>query len=112
MEWIFYIMVVFCLFDIEEKLRKIIVNNEQKNSNQKEKNKIVLEDYINKKVSITIDNDDINNSYLFSSVSQTVGEITTCDNNWFAFKYYDKQAKKVVTQYFRIKDLVSIDEVN
>lgn len=45
MEWIFYIMVVFYLFDIEEKLRKIIVN-------------------------------------------------------------------KVVTQYFRIKDLVSIDEVN
>lgn len=111
MEWIFYIMIVFCLFDIEEKLRKIMSNNKQKNGNEKEKNKIILKNYINKKVSITIDNDDINNSYLFSSISQTVGEITTCDSRWFAFKYYDKEEKKTVTQYFRIKDLVSIDEI-
>ena len=77
----------------------------------REKNKIILENYIGKKVSITIDNDDINDSYLFSSTSQTIGEITACDSSWFAFKYSNKSGKKTVTQYFRIKDLVSIDEI-
>ena len=111
MEGVFYIMVVFCLFDIEEKLKKLMTNNQEKNNTQKEKNKIILENYIGKKVSITIDNDDINDSYLFSSTSQTIGEITACDSSWFAFKYSNKSGKKTVTQYFRIKDLVSIDEI-
>ena len=53
MEWVFYIMVVFCLFDIEEKLKKLMTNNQEKNNTQKEKNKIILENYIGKKVSIT-----------------------------------------------------------
>jgi len=43
MEWVFYIMVVFCLFDIEEKLKKLMTNNQEKNNTQKEKNKIILE---------------------------------------------------------------------
>ena len=51
MEWVFYIMVVFCLFDIEEKLKKLMTNNQEKNNTQKEKNKIILENYIGKKVS-------------------------------------------------------------
>lgn len=112
MEWVFGIMVVSCLFDIEEKLKKII-NNNQENNNQsnKTKNKKYLEQYINKKVSITIDNDDISDSYLFSSSSNTIGEITNYDDQWFSFKYYDKLKKSTVNQYIRIKDLVSIDEI-
>ena len=70
-----------------------------------------MENYIGKKVNINIDNDDINNSYLFSSISNTVGEIIEYDEQWFLFRYYDKSTRKTIDQYMRICDITSIDEI-
>jgi len=58
MEWVFYIMVVFCLFDIEEKLKKLMTNNQEKNNTQKEKNKIIEEILPEYKNEITLNKGD------------------------------------------------------
>lgn len=105
MEWFFYMIVIFCLLDIETKLGKMMNNHDVK------KNTFVLENYIGKKVSLNIDNDDITDSYLFSSISNTIGEIVEYDDEWFLFRYYNKSKKQTVNQYIRIHDIISINEI-
>lgn len=102
MEWIFYIGVILCLIDIEQKLQNL--SKEKKRSNR-----LPLKDYIGKKVSLVISNDDINNSYQFSSIQNMEGNITDFDDEWLEFTYMNKNKEYV--QYFRIKDVESIDEI-
>lgn len=107
MEWICFMIIIISLIDINSKISKI-QNNNQKSD---DKSKFIIENYIGKKVSIEIDNYDINDSYLFSPVYNTIGEIVECDDEWFLFRYYDKSKKQTVNQYMRICDIISIDEI-
>lgn len=102
MEWIFYIGVIFCLIDIEQKLQNL-------SKDEKRNNRLPLKDYLGKKVSLIISNDDINNSYQFSSTQNVEGNITDFDDEWLEFTYLNKNKEYV--QYFRIKDVESIDEI-
>lgn len=102
MEWIFYIGVIFCLIDIEQKLQNL-------SKDEKRNNRLPLKDYLSKKVSLIISNADINNSYQFSSTQNVEGNITDFDEEWLEFTYLNKNKEYV--QYFRIKDVESINEI-
>ena len=106
MEWIFYIIIVFCLIDIESKINKFIKNN-----SDHKKYIFVLKNYIGKKVILNIENDEITDSHLFSSISDTVGQIIEYDDQWLLFRYYNKNKRKTIDQYIRISDITSIDEI-
>lgn len=105
MEWFFFIVITFCLFDIEDKLGKLM----RKNASTKIRNHSILNGYKDKIVSITIDNDDIEDAYLFQPTTRTTGKIIAFDDEWFVFEYKNKN--KTIEQYFKIEDLESIDEI-
>jgi len=109
MEWIFFMVIIIYLIDINSKISKMQNNNT--NNKSINKSKFIIENYIGKKVNIEIDNEDINDSHLFSSVYNTIGEIVECDDEWFLFRYYDKSKKQTINQYMRIRDITSINEI-
>lgn len=116
MEWMWVVVAIAIVCSISSKvdaISKKIDNLEygRPNSNNR-RNNLLLDEYIGKKVTIEIDNDDIENSYLFDSTSDTKGEIIEYDDEWLLFKFYHKQKKKNVEQYLRRRDLVSINEVS
>lgn len=101
---IFLLMIILVmLFDIEEKLKKMQV--------KEKKNHLNLSNYLNKDVYIVLDNDNVTNSYLFSTMIKTVGKIIDYDDTWFIFSYYNKNERKNTTQYLRISDLKSVNEI-
>lgn len=102
MEWIILIVSLIGFGTISEKLDKL------KKEMKAERKTIDLKKYLNKNVSLTIDNDEISNSYLFSSVFGTVGVIKDYDQEWVLFEY--KEKKKTIEQYIRISDITSINE--
>ncbi len=110
MNWYFYIIIIILLIDLESKLNKVIKNQEIKSDDIKNSD-FLLRNYLGKKVVLEIENDDIENEYLFSCGYETIGEIIDFDQEWFLFEYYNKGKKKTIKQYFRIKDLVSINEI-
>lgn len=116
MKWWGFLIIILLILDLQSKLQalsnKIYNNHEEKQKSKKFSKSLILDEYIGKKVSIEIDNDDINNSYLFSGSTpgSPVGEIIDYDNVWIAFKYYDKSKKKYINQYFRRRDIISINE--
>ena len=113
MEWVMFIMIA-SVPDKQDKLSKKIDNIKSDNNkivNKQKKDTLVLDAYLNKKVCIEIDNDDINNSYLFSSMYNTSGEIIDYDDEWLEFRYEDKSKHKIVNKFFRIRDIVSINEI-
>lgn len=95
MEWIFYVAVVVCLIDIEEKLQIIM----KKDSTTYKKETISFDQYRNKKVSIIVRDDDFFDSYLFSSLSNVTGKIIDFDDEWVIFQFYDKSKKMDRTIY-------------
>ncbi len=106
MEYFYIILgfvILFALFDINEKLKKLL--------DKEKKNKLNLNDYLNKDVYIIINNENVTNFYLFSSSFKTVGRILDYDDNWFIFRYYNKSEKQTVTEYLKISDLESINEI-
>lgn len=114
MKWYFLAIIIILLIDIQSTVKKLTnqIDNRNKRTSPKENQKsLILENYLGKKVCLEIDNDDINNSYLFSSTLDTVGEIVEYDNEWILFKYYSKPKKKVISQYFRRKDITGINEI-
>ena len=114
MKWYFLAIIIILLIDIQSTVKKLTnqIDNRNKRTFPKENQKsLILENYLGKKVCLEIDNDDINNSYLFSSTLDTVGEIVEYDNEWILFKYYSKPKKKVISQYFRRKDITGINEI-
>lgn len=96
-------IIIAILLDIEEKLKRFQKKEKLGNIN--------LNNYLNKDVYIVLKNDNVTNSYLFSTTSKTIGKIIDFDNNWFIFNYYNKNEKKNTTQYLRINDLRSINEI-
>lgn len=120
MEWswifgaILFIMICGISGKVDKIERKIDNLETQDDSNKKNKTVIqddILEDYIGKKIHLEIENEDINNFYLFDVFNPTEGEIIEYDNVWLAFKYYSKEHKKEVIQYFRRRDIKSINEI-
>lgn len=101
---IFLMFVILAiLIDVEEKLRKMQV---KENSNR-----LDLRNYLNKEVYIVLNNDNVTDSYLFSTMMKTVGKIIDYDDTWFVFSYYNKSVRKNITQYLKINDLKSINEI-
>lgn len=111
-----FLIIILLIFDLQSKIKELTnkIDNtyEEKNKSRKNSKSIMLDEYIGKQVSLEIDNDDINNSYLFSgaTIGAPVGEIVGYDNVWIVFKYYDKSKKKYINQYFRRRDIISINE--
>lgn len=115
MKWYFYTILIIMLINIQSSIKALAaqIDNKNSSSNKKENKKsFILENYLGKNVCLEVDNEDINNIYLFSSTLETTGEIVEYDNNWLLFKYYSKQKKKYIKQYFRRKDITSINEIN
>ena len=109
MEWTGYVILILLLIliDVESKLSKLIKNqNTDINKNDIHN---ILKKVVNKKVSLIIDNDSIIDSHLFSDITNTVGVIKEYDDVWLLFEYETK--KDVVSRYFRISDITSINEV-
>lgn len=52
-----------------------------------------LSNYLNKDVYIVLNNDNVTDSYLFSSMMKTIGKIIDYDNKWFIFNYYNKSER-------------------
>lgn len=114
MKWVMFCVIIAMLASVLGKQDEIIKSIEDKKFDDRKNNKenyLPLESYINKKVSIEIDNDDISNVYLFSSMCNTTGEIIDYDNEWLEFRYKDKSKNKIVNKFFRIRDIVSINEI-
>jgi len=103
MEIFLLFVILLILFDIESKVSQI---NKKKESSKITSNEI--RKLIGKVVSINIQNDSIEDSYLFNPISSTKGKILEYDDEWILFEYETK--KEIVRRYFRIKDISSIDE--
>lgn len=103
METVLLFAILAILIDVEEKLRKMQVKEKSKH--------LDLSNYLNKDVYIVLNNDNVANSYLFSSMMKTVGKIIDYDDTWFIFDYYNKSERKNITQYLKISDLKSINEI-
>ncbi|HAB66362.1 MAG TPA: hypothetical protein DCE23_03245 [Firmicutes bacterium] len=110
MEWYIGVILIIVLINIQGSISRLAVKMDNGNKvSSKNRKSLILENYVGKKVCLEIDNDDINNSYLFSSTLDTIGEIVEYDNEWILFRYEEK--KKMVSQYFRRKDVTGIYEV-
>lgn len=96
-------VILAILIDVEEKLRKMQAKERS--------TRLDLSNYLNKDVYIVLNNDNVTNSYLFSSMMKTVGKIIDYDDIWFIFSYYSKSERKNITQYLKISDLKSINEI-
>lgn len=103
MEWVMILILIFGLIHLDEKLNKMmkLIKVDSKNHS------FDLKDYIGKKVFITIDNDEISNSYLFSSIFNKEITIIDFDKEWLVFEY--EENKKKQRQYIRLSDITSIN---
>lgn len=99
MEWIILIAIAIGFGTINEKLDKLT-------KVQRKERKFNFKDYLGKTVSLSIDNEEISNSYLFGS---TIGVLKDYDEEWLLFEYQKK--KKTIEQYIRINDITSINEI-
>lgn len=112
MEYVLLIIIIFTLFGVSSKLDVLNEKLDFKDDEKIKKRKnFILDDYAGKLVHVVLDNDDITDSLPFSDGSNTYGKITSHDEEWFEYVYYDKSKRKDKTRYFRIKDIVSIDEI-
>lgn len=101
---IFLLFVIFLiLLDIESKISKI----DRKKELPKKITSNVLKEFVNKEVSINLENDNVSDSYLFNAISNTKGKIVEYDDEWMIFEY--KEKGKIIRRYFRIEDISSID---
>lgn len=103
--WCFGIMIFCCFADIESKLNKLLKQN--KTDKKKEIN---LSEYKGKQVSFSLTNDNIFD-HMTLYTSDIIGEIIDYDSQWVVYQYHNKKKKETVTQYIRIKDIVSISEI-
>lgn len=91
--------------DIESKLNKLLKQN-----NSEKKKEINLSEYKGKQVSFSLTNENIFD-HMTLYTSDLIGEIIDYDNEWLVYQYQIKKKKEVVTQYIRIKDIISISEI-
>ena len=108
MNWIISGMIMGCfvmLCDLESKVNRLLKWQKQ---TQNKTSKMMLAPYLHKEVQLIIDNDDLQNGYLFEGYSDLYGTIEAFDDEWVLFSYtYHHQ---VIEQAFRIQDIVSIQE--
>lgn len=112
MEKVLLFILLGLAFSISSKLDDIV--NSLKDSGEeiperKRMKRSGISKMIGKRVILNIDQDEINDSYLFSEPNETEGVIKEVGNAWIVFEYETK--KEIVTRYFRIDDVVGIDEV-
>lgn len=107
MEWFFFIVLLLSISSVGSKVDKLIKSDV--NNVKKEIHKFDLNEYLNKQVCIHIDNEDVTNSHLLSSMYNVVGTIKEFDNEWLLFEY--KDGNKLYNQYLRITDITSINEI-
>lgn len=101
-----FLIIIGILIDLENKISKII----DKGGQRRYMNPNEVKKLIGKTVCLHIENDNINDSYLFSSITNTKGKVKECDREWVRFEYETKQ--ELVSRYFRISDISSIDELD
>ena len=110
MEKVLLIIIVFMLCSVLSKLDDIEKLHTKK---EKTKKRNIEAERISKlidlKVSITIDEDNIDDMYLFDPVSGVTGVIKNVSPSWIEFEYETK--KETITRYFRLTDIISVDEV-
>ncbi len=104
---ILLVIILLILVDIERKIN-ILHTKMQKSSRKQIKE--FLQDYIDKKVIIVLNNDNVLNSELFEKDNNTAGIIRKYNDSWFLFEY--EESGKIKNQYFRISNLESIKEVH
>ncbi len=108
---IIMLLFVFC-GGLKGEIRKL--RNEVQNlaePGRKTKNRVdsaQLKEMVGKPVHLNIDNDDVENSHIFSSYTNVKGVILEMDEEWLLFEYED--GKKHYQQYLRVKDITSIEE--
>lgn len=113
MEWIFALIIIFCLLDIEEKIKKLFakIDKNDNETNFNKNTKIVLEEYINKDVCIILKDDtEISDGYLFFVGQKNTGKIIDFDNKWVVFSLQKKKEK--ILYYIKISDIESIDVIS
>ncbi len=98
--------IVIIILNIAILLTLLDINDKLKIETKENNKKIDLSHYQNKKVYITLNNENVEDSYLFSEI---IGEITDYDDKWFIFEYHNR--KQTIKQYLKIKDLKSISEI-
>ncbi len=69
----------------------------------------IIREYVGKRVTLNIDQENIMEEYLFNVGSSVPGIITEVADTWLVFKYETK--REIVTRYFRLVDIMSIDIV-
>lgn len=112
MEKVLLFILLGLAFSISSKLDDIIVSLKSSDDEKPERKKMKrsgISKMIGKRVILNVDRDEINDSYLFSEPNETEGIIKEVGDVWIVFEYETK--KEVVTRYFRIEDVVGIDEV-
>lgn len=115
MQWAFALIIIFFLYDIKDKIKKLDEKLDEKlennNKNTLNNKKIILEDYLNKDVCIIIkDESEILDQHLFFAGQKNKGKIIDFDNEWIMFKM--KKKKENTIYYIKVKDIESIDEIN
>ncbi len=103
MEWVILFGLIIGFGTINEKLEKL------KKQFQTENRKLNFKNYLGKPVSLIVNNENISDSYLFTSISSTIGIIKDYDREWLLFEY--QKNKKTIEQYIRISDITSINEI-
>lgn len=113
MEWVFAIILICYLSDIESKLKRVLENqdnNEIEKTIGNTNRKIVFNEYLNKEVCIVLKDDiEMSEQHLFYAGEKNKGIITDFDDNWIIFNL--KKKKENIKYYIRIKDIESIDEI-
>ena len=113
MEWVFAIVIIFCLLDIEEKIKKLSdkIDKNGNENNYNKNTKIVLEEYLNKDVCIILKDDaEISDGHLFFADQKNKGKIIDFDNKWVVFSLPKKKEK--IIYYIKISDIESIDVIS
>lgn len=113
MKYVFAMAVIIMLIDLEEKVSKIYKNIKFNSEiNNKKENNIKLHEFKNKEVYINLNEDseiNLNSEFLYNQIK---GEIIDFDDEWIAFKFYNKNKKKNMCQYIKLIDIESIDIVS
>lgn len=110
-----FLIVIGFLISLNSKVDECLKESKNKDEDYVDKNKkrafkkVEIEKLIGKKVIINLDQEYIFEEYLFSPPSKTIGTIKEVSKTWLIFEY--EMRKETITRYFRLADIVSVDEV-
>ena len=111
MQWVFAIVVIFYLLDIQDKIKKLSEKLDNSISESSQNKNLVLSEYLNKDVYIVLKDDvEMSEQHLFFAGQKNKGKIIDFDNEWLMLKL--KKKKENIIYYIKINDIESIDEIN